>query len=331
MRLSTSTLQFHEFYGKSIPNYAILSHTWGDEEVTLQSMGVLGDSDSKASVGYQKITSSCALARSDGLEYLWINTCCIDKTSSAELSEAINSMYQWYHNAEVCYAYLVDVASNPPSAECDAEFCKSRWFKRGWTLQELLAPANVIFYNKEWRELGTKTSLQRQISYASGINRKDLYLPMKTSVATRMSWAAYRATTRVEDIAYCLMGLFDVNMPLLYGEGPKAFLRLQEMILQKTDDESIFAWNDPYLDESGMFALSPDAFLESGNVIPLANPLLYRRPSMITNRGLEIDMHTNIRVRCREQGNSQASLKTEVGDEVIPLIILNCVRDDLKE
>ena len=334
--LSTSTLQFHEFHGESIPEYAILSHTWGDEEVTLQDMGSLRESDLQVFAGYQKIVSCCALARSDGWDFVWIDTCCIDKTSSADLSEAINSMYQWYQDAEVCYAYLVDVASTRQSAEYDAEFCRSRWFKRGWTLQELLAPANVVFYNREWKEIGTKLSLQRQISSASGINRRGLYYPMESSVAARMSWAASRATTRVEDIAYCLIGLFDVNMPLLYGEGSKAFIRLQEMILQKTDDESIFAWVDPDMDESGMFAPSPSAFLDSSIVKPLANSLLYRRPSVITNRGLEIDMHINVCVRSRVLvgrnllGPSQDIEKQKAGDEVNPLILLNCVRGYLE-
>ena len=142
--LNTTTQTLHDFHDNQIPPYAILSHTWGEEEVTLQD---LEKPSSKLRTGYAKITSCCALALSDGLQYVWIDTCCIDKTSSAELSEAINSMYRWYQDSEVCYAYMVDV-------RVDSEyenFRRSRWFKRGWTLQELLAPRSMNLYDQEWR------------------------------------------------------------------------------------------------------------------------------------------------------------------------------------
>lgn len=216
--LNTSTLELRNFYNDEIPLYAILSHTWGEDEITFQD---LEKPDTWQRPAYSKLTSCCALALRDGWEYIWIDTCCIDKTSSAELSEAINSMYRWYQDAEICYAYMVDMTTKSLLTS-KMQFHKSRWFRRGWTLQELLAPKIVVFYNESWKELGTKQSLKDQISLATGIDSRHLADPTKASVAAKMSWAANRRTTRTEDIAYCLMGLFDVNMPLLYGEGTQS-------------------------------------------------------------------------------------------------------------
>lgn len=171
-------------------------------------------------------------------------SCCIDKTSSAELTEAINSMFRWYKKSEVCYVYLSDVSS------CDyilEQFKKARWFQRGWTLQELIAPDNVIFYSKEWHQFGTKAGLSAFISDITNIG--PLFLDSENlasaSIAQKMSWASKRETSRPEDIAYCLLGIFDVNMPLIYGEGTKAFLRLQEEIMTTYPyDFTIFAWGE---------------------------------------------------------------------------------------
>src|SRR3989440_8278796 len=147
--LNTSTLQFREFHGREVPYYTILSHTWGEEEVSFQDM----QTDSKeGKSGFAKIKSCCALAASEGWEYVWIDTCCIDKTSSSELSEAINSMFRWYENALVCYAYLSDV---PASTEASFTFIKSRWFTRGWTLEELIAPRKLVFFASNWRRIDT--------------------------------------------------------------------------------------------------------------------------------------------------------------------------------
>lgn len=171
--------------------------------------------------------------------------CCIDKTSSAELSEAINSMFSWYQNAAVCYAYLSDVPKSTDVSAAESSFSKSRWFTRGWTLQELIAPCNLVFFSMDWHTLGTKIELSSRISSITGIERK--FLSGKSlelaSAAKIMSWAALRKTSRVEDIAYCLLGLFDINMPLIYGEGKKAFRRLQEEIMtSRSEDHSLFAW-----------------------------------------------------------------------------------------
>lgn len=147
--LNTATIEVKQFGDNNIPAYAILSHTWEEDEVTLQDIERTHVVNKK---GYDKIKQCCAIARAGGYEYVWIDTCCIDKTSSAELSEAINSMYYWYQEAEICYAYLADVPSK-------RQFADSRWFTRGWTLQELIAPSTVIFLDEIWCKLGTKADM----------------------------------------------------------------------------------------------------------------------------------------------------------------------------
>ncbi|GKZ85257.1 hypothetical protein AnigIFM56816_011023 [Aspergillus niger] len=201
-------------------------------------------------------------SRASGYEYVWTDACCIDKTSSAELSEAINSMYHWYQEAEICYAYLADTRS-------EGEIAKSRWFTRGWTLQGLIAPSRVVFLNGEWKMLGDKTDLRDKIPEYTGIpasilsGEEDLET---SSVAQRMSSTAKRQTSRVEDRAYSLMGIFSVNMPLIYGEGENAFIRLQEEIMRISDDQSLFAWGSSD-DRGGLLATSPGAFSHSHNVV----------------------------------------------------------------
>jgi hypothetical protein len=285
--LDTSTLRFEEFLGKGIPRYAILSHTWGTGEVSFQDMQ---DVKGKDKGGYSKITSCCALAASDGWKYVWIDTCCIDKTSSAELSEAINSMFEWYKNAAVCYAYLADIFSPEVyDLHKDSGFQESRWFTRGWTLQELLAPSMVIFYDRDWKEIGTKSSLSAEISDKTGIARSDFLDFKDANVAVKMSWASGRETTRVEDTAYCLLGLFGVNMPLLYGEGTDAFIRLQLEILKISDDETIFAWEGHDRTESGLLASSPADFSGSGDI----RKILFDKDRLeysMTNKGLRIEL-----------------------------------------
>ncbi|KAI1411555.1 HET-domain-containing protein [Hypoxylon sp. FL1857] len=208
--------------------------------------------------GYAKVRSCCLQAAQDGYEWVWIDTCCIDKSSSTELSEAINSMYRWYAGSDVCYAYLSDTTS---SAYFERSFSNSKWFSRGWTLQELIAPRRVEFYNANWIELGTKSSLRERISKITNIAESILlgYTPLsQLTVALKMSWAVRRSTTREEDMAYCLMGLFDINMPLLYGEGRKAFQRLQEEIIRQYEDYSILIF-----ESSGFLARSPADFESS--------------------------------------------------------------------
>ncbi|KAK7421601.1 hypothetical protein QQX98_002068, partial [Neonectria punicea] len=270
--LNTSSLDLKEFSGIKKPPYAILSHTWGEEEVLFEHIQNGTSSSKKA---YAKVIGCCRKAVEDGLEWVWIDTCCINKTSSAELSEAINSMYKWYETSAICYVYLQDVASVRRSF---AGFSRSRWFKRGWTLQELVAPKAVEFYNSQWEEIGTKGSLASKISAITLIPVRILHgdSPSTCNIAERMSWASARQTTREEDLAYCLLGLFDVNMPLLYGEGAKSFIRLQEHIIKQEEDYSIFAWTsrrDRGKSLTGFLASSPAEF--AGDVslkLPLPKP-----------------------------------------------------------
>ena len=304
--LHTSTLDLYEFFGDQIPSYVIVSHTWGDEEVTLQDL----KKASKNRAGYAKITGCCALALSNGWQWLWIDTCCIDKTSSAELSEAINSMYRWYRDAQVCYTYLTDCSL--PVEEKD--FRRSRWFTRGWTLQELLAPSTVIFYDRDWCEIGTRSSLTPQISYITGISSQHMADAKSASIAAKMSWASGRQTSRVEDMAYCLLGIFDLTMPLLYGEEHNAFKRLQnELIGAGSDDESIFAWTHDGHGPSGMLAQSPAAFADSGDVVAFVNSDRLARPPSVTGKLLVM--------------NGISPVRGPTEDVKTSLVTLNCARE----
>ncbi|KAF2163983.1 hypothetical protein M409DRAFT_68226 [Zasmidium cellare ATCC 36951] len=223
--------------------YVILSHCWAsnnDHEVKYDDI-ISGWKRQKP--GFPKVEGTARQARKEGLDWIWIDTCCIDKRSSAETTEAINSMYRWYEEADRCYVYLQDVG--PGS---DISFRQSRWFKRGWTLQELIAPAVVEFFDSEWTHLGSKETRANEISECTGIH-VEVLLDRKIkeySIAQKMSWAADRETTKSEDRAYCLLGLFNINMVPIYGEGERAFIRLQEELIRNSDDHTIFAWSmDP--------------------------------------------------------------------------------------
>ncbi|KAE9374181.1 HET-domain-containing protein, partial [Stipitochalara longipes BDJ] len=219
LELNDGELSLTEHFGDTKPQYAILSHTWGamGEEVTF---GDVIDCASKGKVGYNKINFCGEQARRDGLQYFWVDTCCIDKTNSTELTEAINSMFSWYRDATKCYVYLSDVSacdfdqSHQLSRKTwESSFSASRWFTRGWTLQELLAPRTVEFFSKERYLLGDKKSLEQTIHMVTGIALEALRgdRPLhEFSIDERMSWAKHRNTTRQEDEAYCLLGLFDI-------------------------------------------------------------------------------------------------------------------------
>jgi len=198
-------------------------------------------------------------------------------------------MFGWYRQAEMCYAYLSDVPSaTGDHAEANSAFRCSKWFTRGWTLQELLAPLWVQFYDVNWNEFGTKESLEFSIKSVTGITY--LFNYDKASVAQKMSWASKRETTRPEDQAYCLMGLFDIHMPLLYGEGQKAFLRLQREILSKTEDESILAWGGiESRSTDGLLANTPALFGGCGDV-QCAIFDAGRPPPIMTNKGLRLEL-----------------------------------------
>lgn len=345
--LNIKTHRLEEFFDESIPPYAILSHTWGADEVLYSHICEAGYKPGSSA----KVDGCCTQAARDGLDYVWIDTCCIDKSSSAALSEAINSMFAWYRDSVVCYAFLADVpddgngtggggheggrargksgsddngANDDTSSDDgfkgygpDSAFAKSRWFTRGWTLQELLAPDNVVFFSASWSVIGSKIRPDPAITgrllpnpSTGQMAREIRALPTITgipgdcfnvswpdfrtaSVAQKMSWAAGRKTTRREDRAYSLLGIFGVNMPMLYGEGDNAFVRLQEEILRLTDDQSLLAWGfglPPTTYGHNLLARSPDDFSKCGSIE--SRRRASDRHYTMTNKGLHIVLAT---------------------------------------
>ncbi|KAI0466866.1 heterokaryon incompatibility protein-domain-containing protein [Xylaria cf. heliscus] len=286
--LQANSLKFRDFNELDLPEYAILSHTWDpEEEVSLQDMCSPYLPTKKC---YAKVTKTCRLALRDNIEFVWVDTCCIDKSSSAELTESINSMFRWYQNAKVCYVYLADLSAKTGIEE-GLGMC--RWFKRGWTLQELLAPIDVQFYDHKWKYRGSKSDFAADISKITGIPELAIVgqASLKDfSTAQRMAWASQRETTRIEDIAYCLLGLFDVNMPLIYGEGSRAFRRLQEEIIRQGIDLTLFSRQPchPHLQGSysSLLASSPAEFQQCDNITPRKDEPI--SAYTITNKGLQI-------------------------------------------
>ncbi|KAI2639483.1 heterokaryon incompatibility protein-domain-containing protein [Hypomontagnella submonticulosa] len=215
-----------------IPDYAVLSHRWDEDEVTFEDMKTRpeGLQDRK---GYKKIQKCCQLASSTGFEYIWIDTCCINKANKHELTDTLASMFHYYRNAQVCYTYLADVPGDDNPYEAGSAFRRCSWFSRGWTLQELVAPLYVSFFDQDWNEIGTKSSLQAVIREITGIPSQVLLMNSGgvISIAERMIWAEDRETSEPEDKAYCMMGLLGVKMPVRYGEGEEtASKRLAEQI-----------------------------------------------------------------------------------------------------
>ncbi|RKK25689.1 hypothetical protein BFJ66_g7587 [Fusarium oxysporum f. sp. cepae] len=311
------------FDENEIPPYGVLSHRWGKDEITFQDLtqGSLQDFQDRQS--FSKIWYLLDRADKDGLSYVWVDTCCIDKSSSAELSEAINSMFRWYQQSRKCYVYLddFDALSNRKNIyhessdgsdrvaildESETSFFDSLWFTRGWTLQELIAPRNVEFYDKNWIYFGSRDlTLLDRICKRTGIWPQLFREPRcacpserghsafavrdgicagcqgldtlpqtldSFAVSIKMSWASSRITTRKEDAAYCLLGLFNLNMPLLYGEGDKALLRLQEAIVRQSKDQSVLIWRArpdvaPQGFAPGCLAPSSSAFKEPVHIL----------------------------------------------------------------
>ncbi|KAH8669473.1 heterokaryon incompatibility protein-domain-containing protein [Tricladium varicosporioides] len=238
LHLESGNLSLTEDYTEYVPPYAILSHTWGKdtEEVTFDDFKAGNYIDK---TGYTKIQFCGKQAARDGLQYFWVDTCCINKSNYTELSEAINSMFRWYQNAVKCYVYLSDVSTRGNTKESlsrslwEPELRQSRWFTRAWTLQELIAPRSVEFFSQEDERLGDKRSLELLLHEITGIpvevfQGKPL---IKLTIEERMLWAAKRTAKRKEDEAYSLLGIFDLHMPLIYGEGREnAFIRLEREI-----------------------------------------------------------------------------------------------------
>ena len=332
--LNTETLLLKEFMGEAEkPIYAILSHTWSEHEVSFQEMQHTWR-PYKEKKGYQKIKAACSKARGDGFAWIWIDTCCIDKSSSAELSEAINSMYHWYQSAGICYAYLADVPAlqTPDLDTLQNYLTKSLWITRGWTLQELIAPAKVEFLCADWQRaeaIAVKSNQNEHLEFCQLLSRitgvdVDVLRGTKSrtalEIAVRMSWASERVTTRPEDIAYCLLGLFDVSMPLLYGEGgKKAFIRLQEELMRNSDDQSLFVWtqkteNPPI---RGPLAESPAEFASSRDISSFSN-WTRSLPYSMTNLGLQISLPV-ISIASQSLNVPGKYATTHIG-------VLNCVR-----
>ncbi|KAI1107574.1 HET-domain-containing protein [Jackrogersella minutella] len=284
--------------------YAILSHVWGPEEVPFEEVQER-QADIQSKAGWVKMEKFCAKAQEYGFDYAWIDTCCIDKRYSAELSEAINSMYRWYYNAAACFIYLEDVKTYtcdsgdssrvvPMTRDQVIDAVRTtRWLTRGWTLQEFITPRRRHFFAADWSEIEDGSDLLEALSESTGISRKlldDRDLLPNFCIAERMKWAAKRKTTRAEDIVYSLMGIFNVNLPVLYGEGIRnAFKRLQLEIMQTSFDMTIFAWRGDY-ESCGLLAQSPVDFIDTP-------PLRIWAPRNIssfsmTNIGLTISLNT---------------------------------------
>ncbi|KAH6869076.1 heterokaryon incompatibility protein-domain-containing protein [Thelonectria olida] len=333
--INTKTLDFEE-PGDQIP-YAILSHRWLDEEVSFQEWC---DRQTRSEIaerkGYKKIRSFCREARDDGFDYVWVDTNCIDKANFSELSEAINSMFGWYRDAAACYVYLHDLDHEPATRVPDLlqrYGSRCEWFSRGWTLQELLAPTAMRFYARDWVFLGYKEILYETLSELTGINEKYLKTPdriFEASISERMSWMSQRQTTKPEDIAYSLIGIFDINMPLLYGEGGiKAFRRLQEEIIKVSTDQTIFAWEWPRGWDAGtkdwvtLFAPTPMAFRNSGGYTP-DDRLLDGASSLYSMSNFGLSISLQIIQSCSSQ--SMKSLNLGASSQLV-YAGLHCVVD----
>ncbi|KAI1268275.1 heterokaryon incompatibility protein-domain-containing protein [Xylariaceae sp. FL1019] len=326
--LNTSTFQVEYIPQSRIQSepYAILSHRWlGDnKEITFQDIHRY---TSALRFGMRpfilpqldKIRGACDVARDRGLKWLWMDTCCIDKTDTREYAEAINSMFRWYRDAKLCITYLSDVQNIHRRSQRGLHvfgnsndgqhYHLSRWFSRGWTLQEMLAPSELEFYDMEWNFIGTKKDLAAAISEVTGISTPFLAGQLQLSdacIAVKMSWMSGRRTTYPEDMAYSMIGIFNITMPFVYGEsGTRAFRRLQEIILASPSmDESLFAWKMPNKPDAGedsvtaanleweqaewgLLAGSPEWFKESGDISVVAGRAAQVRTFRVTPQGLE--------------------------------------------
>jgi hypothetical protein len=242
----TITLTEDLMVARNVPAYAILSHTWlPGQEVTFEEF-TRGLGHDKA--GFDKIRFCAQQAQRDGLRYFWVDTCCINKANPVELQHAINSMFRWYQEATRCYVLLTDVLSAEPATDCvpgmpawEGEFRRSRWFTRGWTLQELLAPRFVSFYSGDKTHLGDRYSLKQLIHEITNIPCPALAgAPLNCfSAEVRLSWSDNRQTTREEDRAYSLLGIFGIFTFLNYGEGEtNAFKRLRKAIAEDLRESS---------------------------------------------------------------------------------------------
>ena len=302
--LNIETCEIQQIKGASecrdaLAKCAIISHRWGGHELSFQQYEErMKGSDYKSqqfnhpgntsfrsegdSEGFLKLARARLKAqRQEDLKYIWMDTCCINKQESGELEKEITSMFRWYNSAKVCYAYLPDVSALQngfQELEKDEKgrvtkprvgsFECSDWFTRGWTLQELLAPTTMSFFDRYWQFLGTKETLSAQIQRATGIESRYLHGDVSQAcIAVKMSWLARRQTLKIEDMAYCMFGIFGISTFIRYGEGEGAFVRLgQELIRQHPPDESLFAWRSPKIPSCGLLAPWPTCYLGSENL-----------------------------------------------------------------
>ncbi|KAH9890202.1 hypothetical protein F4778DRAFT_752946 [Xylariomycetidae sp. FL2044] len=296
---------------QAVPKYVILSHRWVGDEIRFEDFpSVPKDQlanvparnplapDSSRNVrgsdqSIYKIAGACREVRNlrattgqqQPVHHLWIDTFCINKRDAVETSTAINSMFQWYQNAEVCLVYLFDVTWDDTAVESSRRsFAASRWFERGWTLQELLAPREVRFYDRDWRYIGTRGELAGALSAATGIREAHLLGSWRSaSLAQKMSWLARRTTTLVEDRAYCMLGIVGVFLDTRYGQGEEEFQRLQREIFvgwgpNSPFDESLFAWRADAVESAGLFAPAPGCFRDCGDLVYERRLAKFRHP-----------------------------------------------------
>lgn len=448
--INTTTLELKSFiFNASMPRYTILSHTWGDEELSLQEWHAIAiarrshsleASDLMRKQGFKKIKHFCDLSRNQsfcrhwegcyggsscnlvsmaidksnfqakkqfamehcckwghsdrrragpckcvdpvGINWAWVDTVCIDKTSSSELQENIASMFQIYKKAALCFAYLADVqnSNDKNNPNVPAEFATSRWFTRGWTVQELIGPRDVHFYDCNWTGLGSRDDLLKIITERTGIastilrfgpvhqiskeewsrftgenahhypsSRADASVERRStqfsaSAAQIFSWVAKRQTTRDEDLAYCLLGLLDVAMPLLYGEGiRKAFRRLQEEVLRQSNDFSLLTWQRPdegllpVSERPGVLALTPRDFEHCNDIIRhhSVGHFSSSRAERVLNETLAVPAQVNTRTAAlrvliirphQARVYSDKENKIDESTAKYKLLLLNCYR-----
>jgi len=272
--------------------YAILSHRWMEgKEITYEMMK--SGRQLTRSPGYKKLRKFCEKAGAYGVEFAWSDTCCIDKNSSTEIDESIRSMFRWYRNSYICIIHLAQ-------SDTIQSMTGDEWMKRGWTLQELLAPRRIKLFNKQWMPMtGDRndkspedTEVMVALGNATGIHPEYLreFDPGPFKVDERMTWAAERKTTRVEDVAYSLMGIFNVSMQIAYGEGgDRAFCRLIEAIMQ-AGDPSVLNWVGDAASHhcSSAIPRSPEGFV--GRRLELPQRLEWRLEMTMTNLGLRVPL-----------------------------------------
>lgn len=318
------------FFEPDVPPYVTLSHRWEDDEVLF---GDIGKPSWEHKKGFLKLHLVCQKALEASYKYVWIDTCCIDKSSSSELSEAINSMFRWYRNSRFCYAYLSDIMVTPE----EQDITQSIWFNRGWTLQELIAPPQVYFYDRDGSYIGNRRQMAFQLSRKTRIQENMLsgYVEVEEALsefttAQKMSWAAGRKTTRTEDRAYSLLGIFGVNMPLLYGEGENAFVRLQEEILRTGTDLSLLSWSlidDEWIHpDRGLLARSPDDFHGCDTIVqafPTPGLVSEETSFAMTNKGLQIKNPPIVALpTSKENGNFALSLSCRKDSDICGVLAL---------